>query len=62
MRIRCSENAFPELLPTDSPGTVDVFTGCCLEMGVCLGPCCIATAVLVCFEVSAQERVYTPLY
>jgi hypothetical protein len=34
----------------------------CLETGVCFSAYCIATAVLVRFEVSAQQRVYTPQY
>jgi hypothetical protein len=34
----------------------------CIEMGVCLSAHCIETAVLVRFEVSAQQRVYTPKY
>jgi hypothetical protein len=34
----------------------------CLEKDVCLSAYCIATAVLVRFEVSAQQRVYKPQY
>jgi hypothetical protein len=34
-----------------------------MEMGVCLSAYCVATAVLVVlFEVSAQQRAYTPQY
>jgi hypothetical protein len=63
MRIRCSGNPFTELLPSDSPGIVDVFTGSYLGTGVCLSAYCIATVVLVVrFEVSAQQRAYTPQY
>jgi hypothetical protein len=42
--------------------TVDVFTDRYLETGVCLTAYCIATAVLVRFEVSVQQRVYMPQY
>jgi hypothetical protein len=60
MRIRCRGNPFTEQLPNDSPGIVGVFTGRCLETGVCLSACFIVTAVLVVrFEVSAQQRVYS---
>jgi hypothetical protein len=63
MRIRCRWNPSTELLPSDSPGIVDVFTGRHLETGVCLSTYCTATAVLVVrFEVSAEQRVYTPQY
>jgi hypothetical protein len=34
----------------------------CLETAVCLFAYFIETAVLVCFEVSAEQRVYTPQY
>jgi hypothetical protein len=47
-------------LPSDSPGIVDVFTDRYLETGVCLSAYCVATAVLVRFEVCAQQWVYTP--
>jgi hypothetical protein len=63
MRIRCRGNPFTEQQPSDSPAIVDVFTGRCLETGVCLSAYCIATAVFVVrFEVSAQQLVYTPQY
>jgi hypothetical protein len=62
MRIRCRENPFTEQLPSDSPGIVDVFTDRYLETGVCLSAYCLATAVLVRFKVSAQQRVHTQQY
>jgi hypothetical protein len=41
----------------------DVFTDCYLETGVCLSTYCIEMAILlVCFKVSAQQRVYMPQY
>jgi hypothetical protein len=58
MRIRCRGNPFIELLLSDSPSIVGIFTGLYLEKGVCLSAYCVATAVLV----SAQQRVYTPQY
>jgi hypothetical protein len=36
-----------------------MFTDRYLEMGAYLSAYCIATAVLIHFEVSAQQRVYT---
>jgi hypothetical protein len=52
-------------LPSDSLGIISA--GMCLpshcsEIVVCLSACCIAVAVLICFEVSAHQRVYTPWY
>jgi hypothetical protein len=44
MRIRCRGN---------------LFTDRYLETGVCLSAYCIAAAVLVRFEVSAQQRAYS---
>jgi hypothetical protein len=41
---------------------VDGFTNRYLETGVYLSAYCIATAVLVHFEIFAQQRVYTPKY
>jgi hypothetical protein len=61
MRICCRGNPFTEQMPSDSPGTADLFTGRYLEMGVCLSAYCITT-VLFRFKVSAQQRVYTPKY
>jgi hypothetical protein len=62
MHIRCRGNPITEQLPSDSLGIVDVFTSRYLETGVCLTAYCIVTAVLVHFEVSVQQRVYTPQY
>jgi hypothetical protein len=62
MRIRCRRNPFTEHLPSGSPVIVEMFTCRCLEMGACLSACYIATAVLVRFEVSAQQRVCTRQY
>jgi hypothetical protein len=62
MRICCCGNPFTEQLPSDSPGFVDVFSGRFLETAVCLSAYCIATALLVRFEVSTQQRVYMPQY
>jgi hypothetical protein len=54
---------FTEQLPNDSPGIfIDVFIGRCLETSVSLFTYCIATAVLVRFEVSAQQRVHKSQY
>jgi hypothetical protein len=52
-------------LPSESPDIVS--TGTCLpsrcsETAVCLSAYCIATAVLVRFEVSAHKRTYMPQY
>jgi hypothetical protein len=61
MHICCYGNPFTKQLTNNSPGIVDMFTSCYLETG--LSTYCIATAVLIaCFEVSAQQRAYTPHY
>jgi hypothetical protein len=60
MRIRCRGNPFTVQLRSDILGIVDVFTGRCLETSVCLSYYYIAAAVLVRFEVSSQQQVYTP--
>jgi hypothetical protein len=63
--LRCCplrRSLFTEQLPSDSPGIVDVFTGRYLETGAFLCAYCIATAVLVRFVTSAQQRIYTTLY
>jgi hypothetical protein len=63
MHIRCRGKPFTELLPSDSPGIVDMFTGRYLETVVYISTYRIATAVLVIrFKVSARQRVYTPQY
>jgi hypothetical protein len=46
MRIRCRGNPSTELLPSESPGIVEVFTSRYLETGVCLFAYCIAAAVV----------------
>jgi hypothetical protein len=60
MCIHCRGKLFTEPLPSDNTGIVDVFTGRYLQPGVCLSTYSMTTAVLVLFEISAQQRVYTP--